>query len=690
MMELKPMKTVNSSKTPPGASSNLVAADVSRRQLQGGKNPPTNVGGYSGRLQKQRAARFLARLRRAALPVALLLAATWGAAAKAPGITATLEPSEIAFGEAAQLTVTVQGQDQNTPELPIVSGLSFQPMGQSSQIQIINGAMSANVSHTYAVTPSRLGTFTIPKMRIGSGREVAESQPLVLKVLKRTGGSDPSATQGSPGKSALPAPAVSGSDEPEDAPDKSSFGFLRLVSPKKEFYVGELVPVELKAYFRAGVELRVDGLPRLNSDAFAMNKLGDEPARGQQVIGGVPYTVLTWSTAITAVKAGGYEMSVEIPTTVTVRQRAQRPRARVPNPFGNGFFDEVFNDAFFDNFFGAATQKQVALSSQAATAKILSLPAEGRPADFSGAVGRFDFAVSAAPTQAAAGDPVTLTIKISGSGNFDRANTPGVERSDVWKTYKPGARFAADDSAGYAGTKTFEQALVPMQSGKLVIPALQFSFFDPEVRQYVTRTAAPIGIEVAPGQVAAAPASPPAPAAPSPSPVPLPNRLRPAAFAAALPPWIYNPRLAAGVVAAVLAGLSISYLVRRQQRLANDPERLRLADTRRAVQSHLQNMESAVSQGTAADFFTAARGAFQSQLGLRWGLPPRTITLADINARMNGEAEGFRFVFELADEVAYTGRTFAAGELQQYLRTVEAELLKMEARITGQPQIRRG
>ena len=130
------MKIVNSSKTPPGVPSNLVAANVSRRQLQGGKNAPTNVGGYNGRLQKQRAARFLARLRRAALPVALLLATTWGAAAKAPGITATLEPSEIAFGEAAQLTVTVQGQDQNTPELPIVSGLSFQPMGQSSQIQI--------------------------------------------------------------------------------------------------------------------------------------------------------------------------------------------------------------------------------------------------------------------------------------------------------------------------------------------------------------------------------------------------------------------------------------------------------------------------------------------------------------------------------------------------------------------------
>ena len=95
---------------------------------------------------------------------------------------------------------------------------------------------------------------------------------------------------------------------------------------------------------------------------------------------------------------------------------------------------------------------------------------------------------------------MTLKLKITGSGNFDRVNAPALEKSDVWKTYKPSAKFEAEDSAGYSGTKTFEQALVPTQSGKLQIPALAFSFFDPQTRQYVTRTAAPVSVEVAPGQ----------------------------------------------------------------------------------------------------------------------------------------------------------------------------------------------
>jgi len=83
----------------------------------------------------------------------------------AASVTATLEPSDISVGEAAQLTVTVQGRSADEPQIPPVNGLDFQPVGQSSQIQIINGAMSANVSYTYAVAATQSGSFTIPAIK---------------------------------------------------------------------------------------------------------------------------------------------------------------------------------------------------------------------------------------------------------------------------------------------------------------------------------------------------------------------------------------------------------------------------------------------------------------------------------------------------------------------------------------------
>ena len=443
-----------------------------------------------------------------------ILASALVVSAKSPDINVTLEPQQIALGQAAQLTVTVEGQSRFKPEIPPVSGLTFEPVGQSSQIQVINGAMTANISHTYAVVPSREGTFTIPRIKVGSGADASESQAMTLKVAKRGNTPATRASQGFSGRGTLPAPNISAGDAGGPAPaDPNSLGFLRIVAPKKEFFVGEMVPVELKAYFREGVQLRVDGLPRLNSDSFTMNPLGDKPVGARQLIGGVPYTVLTWPTAITAVKAGDYELSVEIPTTVTVRQAG---RARGGSPFGDSFFDDMFNDPFFNSFFGAATQKQVVLGSEPDAVQILTLPTENRPETFSGAVGKFDLTATATPARVAAGDPVTLKMLVSGAGNFDRVSAPAIEAGNDWKAYQASASFTPADSAGLSGEKMFTQALVPTKSGEMEIPALEFSYFDPDNREYVTRTTPPIVVEVLAAQLAPAVAATPiAPETPS-------------------------------------------------------------------------------------------------------------------------------------------------------------------------------
>ena len=481
-------------------------------------------------------------IKRAAIVVLSILVATTSGLANAASLTATLDQPEIALGEMAELTVTVQGQGTEAPQIPAVKGLTFQQVGQSSQVEIVNGMMSANVNYIYSVAAGQTGTFTILVNKIGDSPDVVQSLPVTLKVVQRTSGT--SAGANSPNQNSLPAPAATGDDGDIHSPVPNSFGFLRLAAPRQEFYVGEMVPVELKAYFRAGVELRVDGLPTLNSDAFTMNQPGSQPLSSQQVIDGARYTVFTWPTAITAVKAGDYEMSVEIPVTVTVRQRPQRLRSG--DPFGDDAFDSMFN-----NFFGPATRKQIALNSGPNMVKILPLPAENRPAGFTGAVGRFDLAAEAVPRQTISGDPVILELKITGSGNFDRVAAPAVQTSPAWKTYKPGAKFEPGDSDGCSGAKSFTQALVPTQTGRLEIPALAFSYFDPEQKQYVTRTTAPMNVEVAPGQANPATAAPINPArGPTPPAVTsasdlAPNKADPGRFTATLRPWFLNRWLVA-------------------------------------------------------------------------------------------------------------------------------------------------
>jgi hypothetical protein len=47
------------------------------------------------------------------------------------------------------------------------------------------------------------------------------------------------------------------------------------------------------------------------------------------------------------------------------------------------------------------------------------LPEEGRPDNYSGAVGQFVFDVKVKPTEVALGDPITITLQITGEGNVD-------------------------------------------------------------------------------------------------------------------------------------------------------------------------------------------------------------------------------------------------------------------------------
>ena len=164
--------------------------------------------------------------------------------------------------------------------MPAVDGLEIVPVGQQSSMQMINGAVTANVTHIYQVTPNRAGSFTIPAITAaGAG----STQPIALRVDKGAGGQTQRAPSPQRG-SQLPAPSFSSPADQAPVDAKGQSAFLRVVLPKQELTVGERVPVEVKAYFRAGVSASLNGLPVLSSDAFTLSKLGDQPEQTREVI----------------------------------------------------------------------------------------------------------------------------------------------------------------------------------------------------------------------------------------------------------------------------------------------------------------------------------------------------------------------------------------------------------------------
>ncbi len=235
-------------------------------------------------------------------------------------ISARLDRLTLPLGESAQLAIIVKGSQPVEPNVPAVDGLEITPIGQQSSMQVINGAVSAEVRYVYQVTPNRPGSFTIPA--IGASG-VGSTQPVAFRVERTPSGQ--SARSPRAGSSPLPAPSFAPPQE-EDAPAdaKSQPAFLRVVLPKRELTVGELVPVELKACFPAGMSASLNGLPMLAGGAFALNKLGENPEQTREIIDGRPYNVITWSSALSAVQAGDYPLNLELPVMVRVQEKVKR------------------------------------------------------------------------------------------------------------------------------------------------------------------------------------------------------------------------------------------------------------------------------------------------------------------------------------------------------------------------------
>ena len=587
--------------------------------------------------------------------------AAWGAVAE-PTVAERIDPTEITLGEIARLTITIEGGNSSPVTPPVVPGLEFIAIGQSQQIQSINGVTSSSLSVTYQVIAQEAGIFTIPSL-------AHSSQPLVLRVNPSSNAPGGAAPGNNPRAANLPPPAAGAqSSGTRVTPENSAF--IRLRVSKNELYVGESLPVEIQVGMREGVVASMNGLPSLNGDAFTLSKLSAHPDRTEEQIDGKPFTVLTWHSILSAVKPGQLSLTMQSPLTVRMRAQLRTP---------GGAMDDFFNDPFFQNYFGAATEREITVASAPTTFSVLALPAEGRPGNFSGAVGTFQVSSELSGVKTVAGDPLTLRVHVTGAGNFDRINDVMLTDIDHWKTYQSTSSFKASDDIGFRGEKTFEQPVIAADAGTQTLPGLTFSYFDPKTRRYETAKTEPLSVAVSPAPAgnAVASMSQPAPSdgatAPGPQPGLRADHAESGSTVSTLRPLYLQPRFLA-LPGGLLCALGGAWLwLRRADRRARstlDSSKRAAPETTEAL---VGRMQAASAAGDAAVFFDSARSALQRSLAARWHVQPDQITLADVEARLGGESD-VRRVFALADETKYSGRSIETGELKRWQQIVLRQL----------------
>src|SRR5690606_12773594 len=127
------------------------------------------------------------------------------------------------------------------------------------------------------------------------------------------------------------------------------------------------------------------------------------------------------------------------------------------------------------------------LTSGTRTIDVKSLPLEGQPANFSGAVGNFDLKVSSNKSSLAARESLELTVDISGSGNLKLFRPPSLVAPSAFEVYEPEFKDRSNTThSGMRGSISESYTIIPQFQGEYTIEPISFSYFDPESQSYKT------------------------------------------------------------------------------------------------------------------------------------------------------------------------------------------------------------
>jgi hypothetical protein len=131
-------------------------------------------------------------------------------------------------------------------------------------------------------------------------------------------------------------------------------------------------------------------------------------------------------------------------------------------------------------------------------------PAEGRPADYLGAVGDLHLAEHLDSTAARVGDPMRFTVSVAGRGDVNLFPRPAIGVS--WASAVPAQERVRLDTTTdeVRGTKEFDWLVTPRDSGRLAVPAIRYPYFNPYTERYEIALTRPDSVRVAAGQLAAA------------------------------------------------------------------------------------------------------------------------------------------------------------------------------------------
>lgn len=383
-------------------------------------------------------------------------------------VSAEIE-TEAYENEPLKGTLSVTHQKQESVDTNSFSlGKKNLPVELVQEVQIApNNPLTLSIYRFYLPAQPQ-GLYALPTISVHVGRKSYQSPMSSYTVKRRT--EAPSMTTPS---ASSPVPSTSTSPISPSLPDgKAASPVLRLearVSGSNSLYPGQRTTLAYTYYFSGNIALTTETLPLLDATGF--------------------------------IKIGEKEIKDFSQGALSVREIAQQIEAIKPGTYSFGP-SLIEGRAYTEDIPGRPVYAADKLSAEAppVTITVNPFPKENQPASFNGAVGHYAFAASLlSPATVTEGDEMSVSLKISGTGNLknvqppDLCCQPGYSGFFRLSDLPPSEEIEGD-------TKTIVVKLQPLNPFIQSLPSIEFSFFDPDTASYIVLHSEPIPIHVAPSK----------------------------------------------------------------------------------------------------------------------------------------------------------------------------------------------
>lgn len=390
-------------------------------------------------------------------------------------------PRQVIQGNRFQISYVLQNADGSGFVAPEVQGAAkvYGPAESTSySSQWVNGVSSSSSTVSYVMTykATKAGTYKVGSATVMADGKRMTTKPFTIEILP-------------PDKSASSASQSSGGSVRFDDPNTQEAGrdvsskdlFVRISMSKQAVYEQEAVVCSIKLYTKYQISSFMCTL-QPSFTGFLIEDLPISPTLNQvERVNGENYMVAELKRCILfpqqsgklSITSGNYDV------TVIQYERYRSMFGMVQEP----------------------VEKQLKVKSNSASVVITPLPTP-KPATFSGAVGSFTLSATVNPTSSYKTlEAATYTYTVRGSGNIKYIKAPQIDFPSQFDVYDPQTKNNAKPSGNsVAGAISYEYTFIPQFVGKYTIPQVQFTYFNPEQKKYVTLHTEQYDISVAKGK----------------------------------------------------------------------------------------------------------------------------------------------------------------------------------------------